>query len=92
VTGLVSEDRHSAFVVLNVLIVTLGLWCFFWPIRRGWRSARTIAWIWVIVETLNGIGHTLWSGANLSYTPGLATAPLLILSAVMLARELQRAG
>jgi hypothetical protein len=92
VTSLVSDDRHEAFVILNLLIVTFGFWCFFWPVRRGWRSASTIAWVWVIVETINGIGHTLWSVYNVSYTPGVATAPLLILSAVMLARELQRAG
>ncbi len=91
-TSLVSDDRHQAFVTLNVLIVTCGFWCFIWPVRRRWRSAQTIAWIWVIVETLNGIGHTLWSVYNASYTPGVATAPLLILSAVMLARELRRAG
>jgi hypothetical protein len=91
-TGLVSSDRHEAFVILNILIVTFGFWCFFWPVRRGWRSASTIAWAWVIVETLNGIGHTLWSLYNVSYTPGVATAPLLILGAVMVARELRRAG
>jgi hypothetical protein len=92
VAGLVSDDRHGAFVLLNILIVAFGLWCFLWPVRRGWSSAATIAWGWVIVETLNGIGHTLWSVYNLSYTPGLATAPLLILSAMMLARELRRTG
>ena len=92
VAGLVSDDRREAFVFLNILIVTFGFWCFLWPIRRGWRSASTIAWSWVIVETLNGIGHTLWSVYNVSYTPGLATAPLLILSAMRLGRELRRAG
>jgi Protein of unknown function with HXXEE motif len=91
-TSLVSDDRHEAFVILNILIVTFGLWCFFWPVRRGWPSAPTIALIWAIVETLNGIGHTLWSVYNWSYTPGVATAPLLILSAVMVARALRRAG
>lgn len=92
VAGLVSDDRRQAFILLNILIVAFGCWCFLWPIRRRWRSASAIAWGWVIVETLNGIGHTLWSVYNLSYTPGLATAPLLIVSALMLARELHRAG
>ncbi len=86
------DNRHEAFVILNILIVTFGIWCFLWPIRRDWPSAYAIALIWAIVETLNGIGHSLWSIDNWSYTPGVATAPLLIVSAAMLVHALRRAG
>jgi Protein of unknown function with HXXEE motif len=86
--GLVSQDLELGFVILNVLLVGFGIWCVFWPGRRGWPSATPLAWAWVVVETINGIGHSLWSLRQGGYTPGTATAPLLLLLAINLARVL----
>ena len=76
----------------NVVLMTLALWCFFWPIRRRWRSAVTIGWVWVTIVLINGVVHPLWSLHELSYTPGVATAPLLLIAALYLARQLRAAG
>ncbi|HMF12152.1 MAG TPA: hypothetical protein VKE94_07590, partial [Gemmataceae bacterium] len=35
VTGLVSSNLAHGFVILNVLLLAFGAWCFFWPVRRG---------------------------------------------------------
>ncbi len=70
VTGLVSSDRARGFLIINVALVSFGLWCFWWPLRRRWPSALALAWLW---------GR---------YTPGVATAPLLLGSALYLARQL----
>jgi uncharacterized membrane protein HdeD (DUF308 family) len=88
-TGLVAQDRERAFLVLNVLIVVFGVWCFLWPFRRQWPSAVTFGWGWVIVEVVNGIGHPLWSLREGRYSPGVATAPILLIFAFNLARQLQ---
>ena len=37
VSGLLSEDLERGFLVANVLLVTFGLWCWLWPVRRGCR-------------------------------------------------------
>lgn len=50
--------------------------------------ARAIAGFWAGLESLNGIGHLTWSLLALRYTPGTATAPLLLLLALLLARRL----
>jgi uncharacterized protein with HXXEE motif len=89
VSGLVSQDLERGFLVLNLAIVAFGLWCFFWPVRRGWRSAAALAWTWVAVEVINGIGHPLWSLRQGGYTPGVATAPVLLVLAINLARQVR---
>jgi uncharacterized protein with HXXEE motif len=91
VTGLVSSNLERGFVLLNVLLLSFGLWCFIWPVRRSWPVAVSLAWFWVVIEVINGIGHPLWSLREGGYTPGLATAPVLLLLAVYLAHQLRRA-
>jgi hypothetical protein len=89
VSGLVSQDLQRGFIIANVVLVTFGLWCFVWPIRRRWRSAMTIGWVWVTIELVNGVVHPLWSLREFRYTPGVATAPLLFVVALYLARQLR---
>ena len=90
VAGLVSTDHERGFVILNVLLVAFGAWCYFWPVRRHWRTAVSLAWFWAVIEIINGIGHPLWSLMERGYTPGLATAPVLFILAVILASQLRR--
>ena len=89
-TGLVSQDREWSFVALSILLLAFGLWCLLWPVRRGWPSGWYIAWAWATVEAINGIVHPVWSLHQGGYTPGLATAPLLLLSSVYLGYQLRK--
>ena len=89
-TSLVSSNLERGFVVLNVFLLGFGLWCLLWPVRRSWPVAVSLAWFWVVIEIINGIVHPLWSLREGAYTPGLATAPILLLLAVYLARQLRR--
>ena len=52
----------------------------------------SLAWFWVAIEIINGIVHPLWSLREGGYTPGFATAPILLLLAVYLAHQLRRAA
>jgi hypothetical protein len=88
-TGLISQDREWSFVALNILLMTFGLWCLLWPVRRGWPSAVYLGWAWVILEAINGIVHPLWTLREEGYTPGVATAPLLLALAVYLGYQLR---
>ena len=92
VTGLVSSNPERAFVALNVLLLAFGVWCFLWPVRRGWPVAVAMGWLWAVLEIVNGFGHLLWSIREGGYTPGLATAPILLVLAVYLAYQLRRAN
>jgi hypothetical protein len=89
-TGLVSADRELGFIVINIALVAFGVWCFLWPVRRHWQSAERFVWFWIVLETINGVAHPLWSLRQGGYTPGVLTAPVLLVLAVYLAFELGR--
>ena len=91
VSGLISQNLQRGFVIFNVVLVSFGLWCFIGPVRGRWPSAIPLVWFWVVIELINGIGHAVWTVAEWRYTPGVATAPLLLLLALYLAGQL-RAG
>jgi len=91
-TALVSTNHALGFVTLNIGLVAFGAWCFFWPVRREWASAPAVAWLWVVVETVNGVVHPAWSLVQGAYAPGVATAPLLLVLALVLAHELRRSS
>lgn len=89
-TGLFPFDRAITFVILNIAIIAFGLWCLLWPVRRRWPSAAGLMWIWVVIETINGVGHPLWSLRQGGYTPGVITAPILLVVALYLGSQLLR--
>ena len=89
-TGLISEDLEQGFILINVALVAFGAWCFFWPVRRARPSARGFVWFWVVIGIINGVGHPLWSLRQAGYTPGVATALVLLVLALNLVRELRR--
>ena len=92
ITGVISADRELAFIILNVALVGFGVWCLAWPVRRRWPSAGRLMWLWVLIETINGVGHPLWSLRQGGYTPGVITAPILLVLALYLGVQLQKAG
>ena len=89
VSGLISPNLERGFVIFNLALVAFGLWCWAWPVRRQWSVAAPLAWLWVAIELVNGVGHPLWSLREFRYTPGVATAPMLLVLAIYLARQLR---
>ena len=90
VSGLVSQDLGRGFIIANIALVAFGLWCWIWPVRRGWPSGLPLAWAWVMIELVNGVGHPLWTLRQGGYTPGVGTAPVLFALAAYLASRLRR--
>jgi len=89
VSGLISQDLERGFLIFNGLLVLFGFWWFLWPVRRRWPSAVPLAWLWVAIELLNGVGHPLWSLRQQRYTPGVVTAGILLIIALYLIRQLR---
>jgi Protein of unknown function with HXXEE motif len=90
VTGLLAEDRRVGFIVINIALFIFGVCSFIWPVRRNWPSASVIACVWIVIELINGAGHILWSLQARGYTPGVITAPLLLILALVLGWELKK--
>jgi hypothetical protein len=91
-TGIFSSDRELAFIVLNIALVSFGLWCFLFPVRKEWPSAAAFMWGWTIVEIINGIVHPAWTLRQGEYTSGVLTAPILLAIALYLASQLRQRG
>jgi hypothetical protein len=87
VSGLVSSDLQRGFVSLNICIVAFGVWCYFFPVRHRWPVATAILWGWIVVETINGIVHPVWSVIQRGYTPGVVTSLMLSPLALYLAKQ-----
>ena len=90
VVGLISENPETGFLIANISIILFGVWCALYPVRRQWPSASGFLWFWVVLETINGLGHQLVSIIRQEYVPGLVTAIVLLPVAIVLARELLR--
>ncbi len=91
-TGMISPDRELAFIVLNSALVLLGLWCLLFPVRKEWPSAAGVIWLWIVVETINGVVHPAWTLRQGGYTPGALTAPLLLVISLYLAFQMRSRG
>jgi hypothetical protein len=79
ISSLVSDDIAFGFLVANVGIFVLGVWCWAVPVRSRWPAGRAVIWFWAILEVANGINHSAIAASRGSYFPGVITAPLLIL-------------
>lgn len=91
-TGMISSDRELGFIALNAALVAFGLWCLLFPVRREWPSAAGLIWLWIVVETINGVGHPVWALLQGGYAPGVLTAPLLLVISLYLGFQLRRRG
>lgn len=87
-TGLVAANHEVGFLLINSALVAFGVWCFHWPVRRAWASAVPLMWGWIALEVINGVGHPAWSLRQGEYTPGVATAPVLLALSIYLAVQL----
>ena len=88
-TNLFSENNETGFLIANVGIFILGISCWVLLYSKFESTISIIIWIFVVIETINGIGHPVWSIYQKSYTPGVITAPFLLVTALYLARQLR---
>ena len=87
-TGLISTNHQAGFLMINAGLFLFGLWCWYVPVRR--RGAAALQWIvlWMLIETINAIGHPVWSLYEGRYTPGLITSLLLIPILIVLYKQI----
>lgn len=87
--GLVSANLKTGFIIINVSLFIVLMLTWLATFRKNY-SVRPFLWFWSIMELINGIGHSVWSITEGSYTPGLGTAPVLLILAVNMVRLLTK--
>ena len=81
--------RAETFALLNMAFITVLLGTV--PAVRARRPlALLVAGIAGTIEVLNGIGHTAGAIWFRGYVPGVATAPFLFVTGILVLRELWR--
>ncbi len=83
-TGLVSEDLHLGFLIINIGLFIFGITAWYYVVRPDHILAKFVIGFWLFIELVNGVGHPIWTIMRKSYTPGVITAPLLLITAVYL--------
>ncbi len=79
-----------SFIIFNVSLVAFGLLCYFRYVRTNRKKARPLAWLLVMIETINIAGHSLWAALTAAYNPGLLTIVLILPLTLYLAYSLAR--
>lgn len=82
--GLISSNLETGFLVINIGLFVVGILVWFFVVKAKKTYAWTLIWIWIVIEIVNGIGHPAWSVIQQRYTPGVITAPFLLLIAILL--------
>ena len=78
ISSLVSSNLALGFAIVNIVLVSFGLWCYLARVRKRHPSGRNWAWFWTALEAANGAGHLILAAGQGGYFPGIATAPLLL--------------
>lgn len=85
--SLVSDNLMTGFLIINIGLFVFGLWGWLFPIRRNYFFAKLIIGFWIFIELINGIGHPIWTIMQKAYTPGIITAPILLVIAIILFKK-----
>ena len=88
-SGLVSTNLKTGFIVINIGLFIILMLTWLTTFSKNY-STKGILWLWIILELINGVGHSVWAIIERSYVPGLATAPILFVLALYLARLLSK--
>ena len=86
-SGLVSRNLKTGFIIINVSLFAVLMLTWFATFSKT-ISIKGWLWLWAVLEMINGAGHTIWAIIEGGYVPGLATAPVLMILALLLARLL----
>lgn len=83
--------RPTGFAITNAALIGFGLWCYV-RIRRALPGSRGLAWFWAVIEILNSLAHGALALAAGGYFPGIATAPFLLATGLLLISNLRSEG
>ena len=90
ICAMVSPDAEKGFLVINTGLFLAGVLYYFLVLRNQLEWGYSLIWLWIFIELINGIGHPVWSLIEGDYTPGVATAPLLLVLAILLSGALRK--
>ena len=89
ICGLVSKDLKNGFIIINISLFVVLMLTWLATFSKNF-SVKSLLWFWTILELINGAGHSVWAVRERSYVPGLITAPVLFILALIMLKLLTR--
>ena len=86
-TGLVSKNHETGFLIINIGLLVLGMLLWAFVVHPNRKGAKYVLGFWIVIEIMNGIFHPAWAIWQGGYEPGVATAPFLLMVALLLLNE-----
>ncbi len=88
ICNLVASNPRAGFIIINCVFVIIGL--VYWGSlqHKNRSSSYSLIWIWIILQTLNIIGHITWTISNADYTPGIFTTFIILFVVILLVKQL----
>lgn len=86
--SLISDDLEKGFLIINFGLFVFGIGSWYFLVRKNHITAPIVIWFWIIIELINGVGHPIWAIVQGRYQPGVITAPLLLIIAILLLRSI----
>jgi Protein of unknown function with HXXEE motif len=88
ICSLLSNNPETGFIILDIGFISFGLCCWLFCIHKDQLYAQGLIWFWIVMEMINVTGHFASFVLERKYVPGVATAPVLLILAVYLARQI----
>ena len=88
ICNLISSNPERGFLLINTVFIILSFTYWFFSLTKKHSSSYSLIWFWIVLQTLNVIGHIAWTINNRSYTPGVVSAFLLLSIVVLLIKRL----
>lgn len=87
ICNLISSKPETGFFIINAIyiIISLGYWR---SMQGNGSSHYSMIWPFIVLQTINGTGHIVWTIAENAYTPGVVTAFLILFLVACLVRRL----
>ena len=86
--SLVYDNLATGFLIINIGPIVFGLWSWLYPVRKNYFYAPFLVGFWIVLEPINGMHRTsYWVDRTKSHTPGIVTAPIFLVVAVVLLRR-----
>jgi len=90
ICNLISSNPRNGFLIINSIFIIVGLVYWRFSIQKNDSTSYSLIWIWVVLQTMNVIGHISWTIYKGAYTPGIITTFIILLLVILLVKQLTK--
>jgi len=90
ICNLISSNPENGFFIINSIFIIISLIYWRFSIQKNDTTSYSLIWIWIVLQTINVIGHISWTIYKRAYTPGIITTFIILLFIILLVKRLTK--